>query len=267
MSTSPLLHGKRILITGIVSDRSIAFVVARRLAEEGAEVVISAPPQTLRRTSRLAADLGSPLPVVELDVTVPQQLSAATDRIRDQIGGLDGVLHAVAFAPRSCIGGSMLDVPWEDVSTAIQVSTYSLAALAALARDLAPPSGSSIVALDFDARLAWPEYNWMGVAKAGLESLARYLARELGPSKIRVNLVAAGPVRSLAARAIPGFSLLEDHWDRVAPLGWADDPHRRDRRHVRGFVLRSPEQHDWRNRARRRGRARGGARRMRWLGP
>jgi enoyl-[acyl-carrier protein] reductase I len=158
--------------------------------------------------------------VVELDVSNSDHLESLADRVREHVDGVDGVVHAIGFAPASCLGGGFLDAPWEDVATAIQVSAYSLKALAVASLPLFPESGGSIVGLDFDARVAWPAYDWMGVAKAGLESTSRYLARELGGRHIRVNLIAAGPIRTMAAKSIPGFSTFEDAWDGRAPLGW-----------------------------------------------
>jgi len=140
--------------------------------------------------------------------------------VREHVDGIDGVLHSIGFAPASCLGGGFLDAPWADIATALQVSTYSLKALAAAALPLFGPDGGSLVGLTFDASVAWPAYDWMGVAKAGLESTSRYLARELGPRHIRVNLIAAGPIRTMAAKSIPGFARFEDAWDGRAPLGW-----------------------------------------------
>jgi meromycolic acid enoyl-[acyl-carrier-protein] reductase len=161
--------------------------------------------------------------VIELDVTNPEHLEALDGRVREHVDGLDGVVHAIGFAPPSCLGGGFLDAPWEDVATAVQVSAYSLKALAVAALPLFPASGGSIVGLDFDARVAWPAYDWMGVAKAGLESTSRYLARELGGRHIRVNLIAAGPIRTMAAKSIPGFATFEDAWNGRAPLGWNNE--------------------------------------------
>jgi enoyl ACP reductase len=173
--------------------------------------------------SRVAARLPKPAPVVELDVANPEQLATLADRVREHIDGVDGVLHAIGFAPASCLGGGFLDAPWEDVATAMQVSAFSLKSLAVATVALFGEAGGSIVGLDFDARVAWPAYDWMGVAKAGLESTSRYLARELGPRNIRVNLIAAGPIRTMAAKSIPGFSAFEDAWDGRAPLGWNNE--------------------------------------------
>jgi len=130
------------------------------------------------------------------------------------------VLHSIGFAPASCLGDGFLDAPFADVATAVEVSAFSFKSLAVATLPLFGESGGSIVGMDFDARVAWPAYNWMGVAKAALESTSRYLARELGPRRIRVNLVAAGPVRTMAAKSIPGFVQFEDAWEGRAPLGW-----------------------------------------------
>jgi enoyl-[acyl-carrier protein] reductase I len=214
-----LLDGKRLLVTGVITDASLAFSVARLAQEQGATVVLTGFGR-LSLVERVARKLPNPPPVVELDVANEEHLATLADRVREHVDGVDGVVHAIAFAPASCLGGGFLDAPWTDVATAVQVSAYSLKALATAALPLFGESGGSIVGLDFDARIAWPAYDWMGVAKAALESTSRYLARELGPKRIRVNLVAAGPVRTMAARSIPGFSTFEDAWDGRAPLGW-----------------------------------------------
>jgi enoyl-[acyl-carrier protein] reductase I len=214
-----LLDGKRLLVTGVITDASIAFSIARLAQQEGATVVLTGYGR-LSLVERVAKRLPTPPPVVELDVANDEHLDSLADRVREHVDGIDGVVHAIGFAPASCLGGDFLDTPWEDVATAIQVSTYSLKSLAVAALPLFPESGGSIVGLDFDARVAWPAYDWMGVAKAGLESTSRYLARELGSRKIRVNLIAAGPVRTMAAKSIPGFSRFEDAWNGRAPLGW-----------------------------------------------
>jgi enoyl-[acyl-carrier protein] reductase I len=214
-----LLDGKRLLVTGVITDQSIAYSIAKLAQEQGATVVLTGFGR-MSLVERVAGRLPSPPPVVELDVANTGHLDTLADRVREHVDGVDGVVHAIGYAPPSCLGGGFLDAPWEDVATAVQVSAYSLKALAVAALPLFPESGGSIVGLDFDARVAWPAYDWMGVAKAGLESTARYLARELGPKHIRVNLVAAGPIRTMAARSIPGFATFEDAWDGRAPLGW-----------------------------------------------
>ncbi len=214
-----LLDGKRLLITGVITDASIAFSVARLAQQEGAQVILTGFGR-MSLVQRVAAKLPEPAPVLELDVTNPEQLASLPDRVREHADGLDGVLHSIGFAPASCLGGGFLDAPWEDVATAVQVSTFSFKSLAVACLPLFSEAGGSIVGMTFDATVAWPAYDWMGVAKAGLESTSRYLARELGPKKIRVNLVAAGPVRTMAATSIPGFATFEDAWAERAPLGW-----------------------------------------------
>jgi len=214
-----LLDGKRLLITGVITDASIAFSIARLAQEQGAQIVLTGFGR-MSLVERVAGRLPEKPPVVELDVTDPSHLESLADRVREHVDGVDGVVHAIGFAPPSCLGGGFLDAPWEDVATAVQVSAYSLKALAVATLPLFPESGGSIVGLDFDARVAWPAYDWMGVAKAGLESASRYLARELGGRHIRVNLIAAGPIRTMAAKSIPGFATFEDAWDGRAPLGW-----------------------------------------------
>jgi enoyl-[acyl-carrier protein] reductase I len=190
--------------------------------EQGASLVLTGFGR-MSLVQRVANKLPQPPPLIELDVANQDHLDTLADRVREHVDGLDGVVHAIGFAPQSCLGGGFLDAPWEDVATAVQVSAYSLKSLSVAALPLFGDAGGSIVGLDFDARVAWPAYDWMGVAKAGLESVARYLARELGPKKIRVNLVAAGPVRTMAAKSIPGFAAFEDAWSGRAPLGWNNE--------------------------------------------
>ncbi|GAA2352538.1 enoyl-ACP reductase FabI [Saccharopolyspora halophila] len=220
---SGLLEGKRILITGVITDASIAFHAARAAQEQGAEVVLTGFGR-LSLVERIASRLPKPAPVVELDVTNAEHLDSLAERVREHVGGLDGVLHSIGYAPPSCLGGDFLEAPWEDVSSAVEISAYSLKSLSTATLPLLS-EGASIVGMDFDARVAWPAYDWMGVAKAALESTNRYLARELGPKGVRVNLVSAGPVRTMAAKSIPGFSELEAGWGDRAPLGWdVNDP-------------------------------------------
>lgn len=221
-----LLDGKKLLLTGVLDPRSIAFHVARVAQEQGAEVVLTSFGRAARLTARAATRLPDPPEVLELDVTSPDDLAAVAEDLAQRWGHLDGLLHAVGFAPPSCLGGGFLDAPWDDVATALQVSTYSYPALAnGLRKLLAAADGASVVGLDFDASVAWPTYDWMGVAKAGLESANRYLARELGPDGVRVNLVAAGPLQTMAARSIDGFGGFEPIWQERAPLGWdSTDP-------------------------------------------
>lgn len=216
-----LLDGRSLLITGVLTDASLAFAAAEQAIAEGARVVLTGAGRGLRITERTARKLPGQPPVLELDVTQEEQLASLPDRLRSHVDRLDGVLHAIGFAPEVCLGHGMMGASWPDVATALQISTYSLKALVQpLMPLLRLGSHPSVVGLDFDATVAWPAYDWMGVAKAGLESLARYLARELGPDGIRVNLVAAGPIRTMAARSIPGFGAFEDIWHTRAPLGW-----------------------------------------------
>jgi enoyl-[acyl-carrier protein] reductase I len=211
-----LLKDRRILVTGVLNTDSIGFGVAQRAQEEGAEVVLTSFGRVMSLTQRAARRLPAPVEIVELDVSSAEDLASLAERVG---GRLDGVLHAIAFAPPSCLGGGFLTAPWDDVATALQVSAYSLKALAVACRPLMT-EGGSIVGLDFDATQAWPVYDWMGVAKAALESTARYLARDLGGDGIRVNLVAAGPIRTVAAKSIPDFDQFEAVWAERAPLGW-----------------------------------------------
>src|SRR3954447_11871450 len=219
-----VLEGKTVLVTGVLTEASIAFRTAAVAQEEGARVVLTGVPgRSLSLTQRIARRLPMEPPVVELDVTDAAQLDGLVDALaRYGVDRLHGVVHAIGFAPESALGGGFLSTSWDDVAATLQISTYSLPALARAVVGLMP-RGSAVVGLDFDATVAWPAYDWMGVAKAGLESACRYLARDLGPAGVRVNLVAAGPLRTMAARAIPGFSQFEDVWKQRAPLGWDVD--------------------------------------------
>lgn len=220
---SGLLAGKNLLITGVITEASMAFHTARLAQQLGANVVLTGFGR-LSLVERIALRLPEPAPVVELDVTNTEQLDSLAARVGEHVDRIDGVLHAIAFAPATALGGVFLQTPWEDVATAVHTSAYSLKSLAMAVRPLMT-DGGSIVGLDFDARQAWPGYDWMGVAKAALESTSRYLARDLGPEGIRVNLVSAGPIKTIAARSIPGFSSLENAWSDRAPLGWdTSDP-------------------------------------------
>ena len=219
-----MLDGKRLLITGVLTRKSIAFAVAREAQLAGAQVLLTGFGRTRRMTERSAARLPEPPAVLELDVNSEGDLAGLAGELEERWGGLDGVLHAIAFAPQDAIGGKFLETPPESAVEAFRTSAYSYQALA---RHLAPlmESGGSVVGLDFDASVAWPAYDWMGVSKAALEAVNRYLARELGPRGIRANLVSAGPIASPAAGGIPGFDGLTGSWAEIAPLGWdSDDP-------------------------------------------
>jgi enoyl-[acyl-carrier protein] reductase I len=214
-----ILEGKRLLITGVITKDSIAFHAAQRAQEEGAEVVLTSFGRVRRMTERAAQRLPTPVDVLELDVNSSDDLQNLTSELRSRWETVDGVLHAIAFAPEDALGGKFMTAPPESASQAFLTSAYSLKSLAAALLPLMP-GGSSIVGLDFDASVAWPIYDWMGVAKASLESVSRYLARDLGAAGVRVNLVSAGPLGTIAARGIPGFEKLAELWQMQAPLGW-----------------------------------------------
>ena len=214
-----LLQGKNILVTGVLTDASIAFHIARLAQEEGATVLLSSYGRVLSLTTRISSRLPQPAPVIQLDVTNQEDLDALQLRVREHVPHLDGVVHSIGFAPEAALGGNFLNTSWDDVSTAMHVSAYSLKSLSISCVPLFKDSGS-IVGLDFDATVAWPKYDWMGVAKAALESTSRYLARDLGPKNIRINLIAAGPIRTMAAKSIPGFGEFEKVWNERAPLQW-----------------------------------------------
>jgi enoyl-[acyl-carrier protein] reductase I len=217
-----ILEGKKLLITGVLMDSSIAFHVAKVAQEEGAEVVLTSFGRTMKITQTISRRLPTAPPVVELDVTNEEHLDTLAERLKEHVDGLDGVLHSIGFAPQGAF--EFMTGTWDDVAVAMRASAYSLKALAVAALPLME-NGGSIVGLTFDAKFAWPVYDWMGVAKAAFESTARYLARDLGPEGIRVNLVSAGPIRTTAAKSIPGFNTMEEGWSDRAPLGWdVSDP-------------------------------------------
>ena len=212
-----LLHGKKLLITGVLMDSSIAFHVAKLAQEQGAEVVLTSFGRAMKITQAVARRLPSTPPVVELDVMNTEHLDTLAVRLGEHVDHLDGVLHSIGFAPQGAF--NFLGASWEDVGTALHASAYSLKSLAVAALPLMAPGGS-VVGLTFDAKYAWPVYDWMGVAKAAFESTSRYCARDLGPKGVRVNLVAAGPIRTTAAKSVPGFESFEQSWNARAPLGW-----------------------------------------------
>ena len=216
-----LLEGKKVLVTGVLHESSIAYSVAALAQEQGAEIVLTGFGRGMSLTKRTARRLATEPDVLEVDVTDPAHLLFLTEELTNRWGRVDGVLHAVAFAPANCLGGDFMQPEWADVSTALHVSAYSLKALAGACLPLLRAAGGgSIVGLTFDARYAWPAYDWMGVAKAALEATSRYLARDLGRDRVRVNLVSAGPLRTIAAKGITGFAQIEDTWAGRAPLGW-----------------------------------------------
>ena len=214
-----LLDGKKIVITGVLTDASLAFGVAQLAQREGAQIVLTGAGRALSLTQRTARRLDTPVDVYEFDVTVAEHVETVREQVRASLGRVDGVLHSIGFAPEACLGDDFLAAQWSDVAVAMQISAYSMKTLIDAFLPLME-RGSTIVGLDFDNTVAWPAYNWMGVAKAALESTSRYLAKELGPRGIRSNLVAAGPIKTMAAKSIPGFKKFEDVWDERAPLGW-----------------------------------------------
>jgi enoyl-[acyl-carrier protein] reductase I len=214
-----ILEGKKILVTGVLTDGSIAFHIARLAQEEGADVILTGFGRGLSLTTRIAGRLPKPAPIIELDVTNQEHLDGLAAEVKKHVSHLDGVVHSIGFAPEAALGGNFLNTAWEDVATAVQVSAYSLKSLTMACHPLFQ-AGASVVGLDFDAQVAWPKYDWMGVAKAALESTSRYLARDLGKDNVRINLIAAGPIRTIAAKSIPGFSDFEEVWNSRSPLVW-----------------------------------------------
>ena len=216
-----ILAGKNVLVTGVLTESSIAFHIARIAQEEGASVVLTSFGRALSITNRIATRLPKPTPVLELDVTNVEHLDRLASLVKEHLPHLDGVVHSIGFAPEAALGGNFLNTTWEDVATAVHVSTFSYKSLAMACKPLFnSEKGAAIVGLTFDATVAWPKYDWMGVAKAGLESANRYLARDLGAENIRCNLIAAGPIKTMAAKSIPGFQEFEDVWNERAPLFW-----------------------------------------------
>jgi len=214
-----ILNNKNILVTGVLTDGSIAFHIAKIAQEEGANVVLTGFGRALSLTTRIAGRLPKPAPIIELDVTNQEHLDNLAEQVKAHVPHLDGVVHSIGFAPEAALGGNFLNTSWEDVATAVQISAYSLKSLTMACKPVFKES-ASVVGLDFDAQVAWPKYDWMGVAKAALESTSRYLARDLGKENIRINLVAAGPIRTMAAKSIPGFDEFENVWNTRSPLHW-----------------------------------------------
>ena len=214
-----ILSNKNILVTGVLTDGSIACHIAKIAQEEGANVVLTGFGRALSLTTRIAGRLPKPAPIIELDVTNQEHLDNLAEQVKAHVPHLDGVVHSIGFAPEAALGGNFLNTSWEDVATAVQISAYSLKSLTMACKPVFKES-ASVVGLDFDAQVAWPKYDWMGVAKAALESTSRYLARDLGKENIRINLVAAGPIRTMAAKSIPGFDEFENVWNTRSPLHW-----------------------------------------------
>ena len=215
-----LLEGKRFLITGVLTPQSIAFAAARSAQEQGAEIVLTNFGRGVSLTEKVAKRLPDPPDVMELDVNEPGHIASVRDELASRWGSIDGLLHAIAFAPADALGGNFSKTEWGSVATAVRTSAFSLKELSIGMLPLMQEAGGSICSLTFDSRVAWPIYDWMGVAKAGLESVTRYLARDLGPMGVRVNTVSAGPLRTMAGKGIPGFDAITDSWARRAPLGW-----------------------------------------------
>lgn len=219
-----MLEGKNILVTGVLTEGSIAFSVARLCQEQGAKVVLTGMGRSLKITQAMGRRLPEEALVIELDVTNPEHLAALPDAVREHVPHLDGVVHSIGFAPQSVMGGNFMAAEWDDVATAMHISAFSLKSLAVATAPLMA-EGGAIVGLTFDGRFAWPVYDWMGVAKAAFEATSRYVARDLGPQGIRCNLVSAGPIKTTAAKHIPGFDQMESKWGDRAPLGWdSEDP-------------------------------------------
>jgi enoyl-[acyl-carrier protein] reductase I len=217
-----ILEGKKILVTGVLTPASIAFAIADKAQKEGADIVLTSFGRVMSLTEKSARRMTPTPEILEMDVNKQEQVDALAGALRQRWGRLDGFVHAIAFAPQDALGGNFLTAPWESVQNAFQTSAYSLKAMAqSLSPLMAQNGGGSIVTLDFDnSTQAWPFYDWMGVCKAALESVTRYLARDLGKDHIRVNALAAGPLKTMAAKGIPGFENFEDSWGKRSPLGW-----------------------------------------------
>jgi enoyl-[acyl-carrier protein] reductase I len=217
-----LLDGKKLLITGVLTDDSIAFSVAKVAQEAGAEILLTGVGRGLRLTERVARRLPTTPDVLELDINNPEHVEAVSAEVMRRWGKVDGVVHAIGFMPEDALGGNFLNTPWESVAFGFQTSAFSLKALAVgMLEPMKAAGAASVVTLTFDGRMAWPIYDWMGVAKAGLEATTRYLARDLGEFGIRVNAVSAGPIKTMAGKSIPGFEQIADKWLNRAPLAWS----------------------------------------------
>lgn len=214
-----LLDGKRFVITGVLTDDSIAWHTARIALEEGAEIVLTGFGRGMRLTERAAQRLDREVDVIELDINDETHMDRLVADLGERWGGVDGALHAIAFAPADALGGNFLATPPESAQAAFMTSAFSYKTLAAGLLPLMGPGGA-FVTLDFDNTQAWPTYDWMGVAKAGLQAVTRYLARDLGPMGIRANAVAAGPLGTVAAKSIPGFKEFDAIWKDRSPLVW-----------------------------------------------
>src|SRR3989441_11732994 len=215
-----ILEGKKILVTGVLTPASIAFAIAQEAQNEGADIILTSFGRVMSLTEKSARRMNPTPDILEMDVNKQEQIDTLAQTLKQRWGRLDGFVHAIAFAPGDALGGNFMTAPWESVQTAFQTSAYSLKAMA---QSLSPlmTEGGSIVTLDFDnSTQAWPVYDWMGVCKAALESVTRYLARDLGQYRIRVNALAAGPLETMAAKGIPGFGQFRDSWSHRSPLGW-----------------------------------------------
>ncbi len=217
-----LLDGKKLLITGVLTDDSMAFAAARVAQQAGAEILLTSVGRAMSLTQRVAKKLDPVPDVLDMDVNSTEQIAAVAAEVTRRWGRVDGVLHSVGFMPQTGLGGNFLQTSWDDVATGFQTSAFSLKALATgMLEPMKAADGASLVSLTFDGRYAWPIYDWMGVAKAGLEAITRYLARDLGPHGVRVNTVSAGPIRTMAGKNIPGFDQIAGAWEKRAPLGWS----------------------------------------------
>jgi enoyl-[acyl-carrier protein] reductase I len=215
-----ILEGKNILVAGVTMNTSIGYRVAELAQAEGATVVVSNFGRAMSLTGRILKRLDPEPPLLELDVSNDDHLATLADRLGEHVDRLDGIVHSIAFAnPETALGGKFLSTPFSDVGTSLQVSAYSLVSLTMACKPLFGDT-ASVVGLTFDARSSWPTYDWMGVSKAALESASRYLARYLGPEGVRSNLVAAGPLETIAKKAIPGAESFNEIWAQRAPLGW-----------------------------------------------
>ncbi len=214
-----MLSGKRIIVTGVLTPKSIAYCVAEQALRDGAELILTSFGRAMSLTERSAKRLSSSVSVLELDVTKSENFASLRKEVEARWDRVDGIVHAIGFAPNDALGKEFLATPWTSVATAFHISAYSLAPLV---HAFAPmmTNGGSVVSLTFDAAVAWPIYDWMGPAKAALESIGRYIARDLGRKNIRCNTVAAGPLDTVAAKSIPAFNSIKGIWNSQSPLLW-----------------------------------------------
>lgn len=214
-----LLEGKIGVVFGVANKRSIAWAIAQAWAKEGAKLAFTYQGERIKENvEELVETFGADVPLIKCDVTKDDEIANVFSEVKSRFGKMHLLLHSVAFAPKEALEGNFVDTTREAFRIALDVSAYSLVALAREAAPLMTEGGSIIAMSYYGAEKVIPHYNVMGVAKAALEASARYLAYDLGPKKIRVNCISAGPVNTLAARGISGFTQMLKHYEEHSPL-------------------------------------------------